>query len=643
MGRGMHIGATKDTRARAAPRPNHLRATALGLAVIASALWSGGCRTAPQTPTADAPRPAAVLVPPAAPPTPPWIAPALAAAITEPLDDPAMLCPASAVGYLRVDRLAQWRASGESDPLVKYVWQTVQALGPPSCWQRAAKHLGWDNDAMLDAYFGRTVALIGQRVDGQPALVVASRIGAEALRKLPAAAGLKPWAPPGAGAGPESGVRRPESARSRGAGLVSVGPFAMYSTEEDGEAFVFAIGKRWLLIVEQKRIEHLRRVLTVTPRRGAGGGENHADDTVNPPLAELPAYRQLLAKLPTGRSALLSTGNSKGTERHAAAVVRHGRDLTVHYVATGTKLARIDRRAAHSAGVDFGLLPAATVSAATINMLDRSPRQFGLLDLLLFPHKIGAQILPKLSPPMIVFLGTVPGAEVRPDPGGAVPVVGAAVKLNDYTAARDLDRLVAGLHLVANLRELDLIRSVFGLRRVKAGDTTFHVADFGEALSKRLKDPQLSPLLRLPSSAGLTRLSFGRIGQWYVLCSQEAFFRRCIAADADGAKRLTHTNAFGAFAFESRPQLIASAMTRADELSTLVKNTADFYSHAHTEAPGNSATTRSLPDLGAPLRWFAEALQYHQSFYFQLWQDRDDTLCGKLQIVAQQHAGSAPF
>ena len=179
------------------------------------------------------------------------------------------------------------------------------------------------------------------------------------------------------------------------------------------------------------------------------------------------------------------------------------------------------------------------------------------------------------------------------------------------------------------------------MRRVEVGTTTFHVADFGQALVKRLKDPQLSPLIRLPSSAGLARLSFGRIGRWYVICSQEAFFRRCIAADADAAKRLTHTSTYRAFTFESRPGLIASALTRAHELSNLVGNSAEYYRRAHTETPAAAGTDRKPADLEAPLRWSADALRSRHAFYFQLWHDADGVLRGKLRIVADESTNAA--
>ena len=529
------------------------------------------------------------------------------------------MCPTDVRGYLRVDDVAQLRASGQSDPLVAHVWEAIQSVGTPACWDHAAAYLGLDNSAMLDTYFGQTVALVDQKVDGDHAVVVVSRIPAGVLKQLPKAAGLRPWDP-----------SRPDEFVVRAA---TFGPFATYTTDDPGEQFAFAIGRNWLMIVARDRVNHIRRLLTTSRQPAETDAPQSEAAAADQPLAGLESFQKLLAKLPIERTAVLFTRNGRGNENHAAVVVRRGTEMTVHYAATGTELTRVKDRAEHSEGVDFGLLPASTISAATVNMIDSSHKRFRMLDMMLFPHSVGTSVLTKLSPPMIGFLGQVPGEEVTPNPGGDVPVIGVAVKLKDPSAAKNLDRLISRVHFFANLGELDLIRSLFGIQRVKAGDTSFHVADFGRAISKRLKDPHLSPLIRLPSSAGLTRLSFGRIGQWYVICSQEAFYRRCIEAEADPSKRFSQTDLFRRFTFESKPELAVSAVTRARELSAMLDNTVDYYERAHTEAGAKRQASRRLGDLQEPLRLFAEALKHRHCFYLQLWHDDEGILRGKLQIV----------
>ena len=594
-------------------RAVYRRATVPAVAMLATLLVVSlsGCESAP-----DVPVQAAVVAPAA---TPPWILPEVAEMIREPATDPASFCPANLRGYLRVDNAAQWRASGQSDPLVAHMWEAIQSVGTPACWNRAAAHLGMDNSAMLDTYFGQTVALVDQKIDGDHAVVVVSRVPVDVLKGLPEAAGLRPWDP-----------THPDEVVVRAA---TFGPFAIYTTDDPGEQSAFAIGRNWLMIVARNRVNHIRRLLTISQAPAEAAAEQSQDTADDQPLTGLESFHKLLAKLPSERTAALFTRNGSGNENHAAVVVRHGTEVTVHYAATGTELTRVKDRAEHSEGVDFGLLPASTVSAATVNMIDSSYKRFRILDTILFPYSVDTSVLTKLSPPMIGFLGQVPGDEVIPNPGSDVPVIGVAVKLKDPSAAKDLDRLISRVHFFANLGELDLIRSLFGIRRVKAGGTSFHVADFGRAISKRLRDPHLSPLIRLPSSAGLTRLSFGRIGQWYVICSQEAFYRRCIEAEADPGKRFDQTDLFRQFTFESKPRLAVSAVTRARELSALLDNTVSYYERAHTEAGAKRQASRRLGDLQEPLRLFAEALKHRHCFYLQLWHDDEGTLRGKLQVV----------
>lgn len=533
-------------------------------------------------------------------PVPPWLQVQVTERIVEPGDDPAAFCPAAARLYVRVDGLAQWRANAQADPLVEYVNQVILSVQPPGLWRQAGKRLGLDAAGVLDAYFGDVVSVVEQKIDGRKAVVVMSRADHAMLNKLPGAVDAEPMNQP----------RR-------------VGPFAMYQLHEGDKAFVMAIGRRWMLLTEAKHAEHLLTLMT-----GVAVGESSMRDDE--------AYQKMLAKLPGGerRTVVLFTHNSRNTEQHALGVVEHGTHEVIDYVA---RVPRLDEFTVPPAGasmsetigeppasnppgiVEFGPLPASVISAASVNVLE------GSLDRLTRARAGGIGLIEGLRPPIVLFLGSVPGAEVTPDPGIEVPVLGFALPADTPEMAKQLDGLVRMVHLILSLGELNPVQTVFGIRRLSHGGVFYHEADFGRAIARRFDDNELGRLANLPDAAGLTRLSFGRVGDWYIVCSQRSFFHRCIDAEADPSLRLVASPEFDTFGFTERPRLLASAFTRAPALSRLVDGVADFYRRAQLDHDNLLAAQIDTPtqprhrDIESPLRYIAGALKHRRTFSLQMW------------------------
>jgi hypothetical protein len=481
------------------------------------------------------------------------------------------------------------------------------SVQPPGLWRGAGRRLGLDAAGVLDAYFGDVVAVVEQKVDGRKAVVVMSRADGDALGKLPGAVDATPMS-----------------------GLGHVGPFAMYRLREHDKDYAMAIGQRWVMLAEANDVEHLLTLVTGVATGVAA-------------LRDFDAYRNMLAKLPAEdeRSVVLFTRNARNTEQHALTVVEHGSLETVDYVARIPRLdeyapppgspSMADAPADAPAGdappgeVEFGPLPAGTIAAASVNVLE------GSLDRLARAQSRGVGLIEGLRPPIVLFLGSVPGNQVAPDPGIEVPVLGFALPVDTPELAKKLDALVRMVHLILSLGELNPLRTVFGIRTLEHAGVTYHEADFGRAIARRFDDNDLGRLANLPDAAGLTRLSFGRVGDWYIVCSQRAFFNRCIDAEADPSRRLTAAADFDSFGFTGRPGLLASALTRAPELSRLVEGVADFYRRAqldHDNLLAAQIDTAPQPDrlnIESPMRYIAGALKHRRSFSFQMWSDPADS------------------
>ena len=559
----------------------------------------------------------------------------MVAAVREPGRDLASLCPADARLVIAARDLSVWRQQVGEDPLLDQLWKTTEAMREAVGWEKARRRLRLSEAQMQDRYLGRSLWVIEQKIGGRRGLVVAARSEPPHLRALRGAIDLVP--------------------------MQGLGPFAIgLSRQADSKnrRYLYGFSKQWLFMTEARNNAHLRRLITAVAahRLDAQCGA--------PPLGPTyPDYAPLLKKTDPHPRILILSRNDSGSERHVASVVRRDRRVSVSYAAQIPSLRKMAPRFEYGSGVNFGLLPGSVVSAGSINVVDRKPEGVGALDLLVYPKSIEKDVLPKIDAPMILFMGHVQSDQIDPNPlpgrpPMAVPVVGMALHMKDPTVASDLDTIVRRSHLAANMMELDVIKTIFGFRSVRFGRVRFTVADFGRAIAKRIKDPKMAALLKLPSSAGLTRLSFGRIGSWYLICSQEAFFKQCVEAHDRKRPVLSDTAPFRRFQLRSHSKMIATVITRADALRSMLEDIDRFWEDftskhddeiraaeadkpkGRTAASGPASrrrkTARRRSDRAqSPLRWISGAMEQRRSFALQMWLDSDSHLVGSLNLVGE--------
>ena len=569
------------------------------------------------------------------PGTPPWANPPVVHAIAEPREDPAALAPADARFYVRVDGLSD-RELRSRDPLAAWTWRMLTKLSWPDTFDSAAQSLELTPTQVLERYFGQTVAIVEQKKMGRYGMAYISRVDRSDLRRLPKLLKLTSIEPG------------------------EIGPFHMYVTPgDDRHRMIVAIGRQWLVVAEEEDHAHLRRLLTavaehrVLPRTAGQpmpGSEALLDDAT---------FRAVIAKAEAAPSSTLFIRNATDTARHAMAIVPAGEQMAVHYTATSEKFKTLGPINAGDS-IDFGPLPAeAVVTAATINvgLPATSESTRSAVNALAFPGNFESDIQPRLASPVIAFLARLPADSLKPATDTSVPVFGLALKLKDRNVSARLDEMLRRAHSLVALSELNVIKSLFGgARVVKYGDVRYTVLNFGSSLSAKVKDPVFASLMRLPNAAGFNKLCFGRIGDWYVVCSQETFFRQCVAAHEDPQKAIGVDRAFTGVPFESKPQLLMSALLRAPEMASMLEEARGFWKRFEEAAarkavqptpavasktpPAKSAAATISPLLGRrskefdqPLEWIAHAFKSRHSFYVQLWRESDEAVRGRLQLI----------
>ncbi len=514
-----------------------------------------------------------------------------------------------------VNRPAEWLAHRERDPLVNHLWKVIESFQSPQLWKRASQHLGLSNQQLLELYFGQVVSVADLEVGDRHAAIVMSRADSKDLAQLPEALGLSPLGRHG-----------------------RIGPFRTYKATEKGKEYVIGLGKRWLFITEAPYLEHMRRLWASV----AGGSR---------PLKESERYVELMRELPDQADAVVFTNDPEHKEHHAMVIRRQGQSLTADYIAKAQRIDELLKDVEQVGGYDFGPLPRSVISAATMNVMQRAMPGDGAFNLLLFPRNFRQHVRPWIGPPVIAFLAALEPQRVEPNPGVPVPVFGMAVKINNPAVVADLDRIVKGVHFLLSASRLDLGQGLFGVRRVSQGGMEYQVAEFGPIIQKLAGKGDFARMAKLPSSAGLTKLTFGRVGPYYLVCSQEAFFHDWYLASSDPSLRLVSTPGFGDFAFEEKPRPVASALVRAPELGRLLAAVADYWKKAKeqgmedpgepekpkkvqgkTDQPKAEENKESPDPFERPIRWVADGLQHRHSFAVQLWADERQRLRGQLRI-----------
>jgi hypothetical protein len=526
-------------------------------------------------------------------------------------EDPARFVPAEVLMYARLEGAAGFLDAKDGDPLARKAWRVIQGIAPAGFWRDAAPRLGLSEREVLEALFAHDVVVVDQALDGRRAEVVLARVDEDLLRRLPEAAGC---------------VRL-------GSGE-QLGAFEVFANPLKEGGFVLARSSRWLAFTSIDASDHLRRLLTA---RAAG----------EPALATNDGFLELMARLPAERSGTFYTRSVDGSERHAVVLVREPDRLVAHYAGRVADAEKYVDPLSASEGVEFGPLPADVLAAGTVNVFTRDVPGESFLDLLLFPHSFRDRVLPRLSPPLLVFLGQVPGTRIDPRLDFTVPVLGAAVRLKDPSVAEDLDRIASGAHFLVAVTRLKLLEGFFGVEEVEWEGGSYHVADFGPIVRAGGPNSVFARLASIPGASSLTRLAYGVVGDYYLVCTQEHFLRACADLAAGNAPRLAAAPDFASFGLEERNGLVVSGVIRGRELAALLR-AAGQYIERVTGIPvdsgekekgtdDSSKRQRSSSDedsrtVQRPLDWIASGLEDSRSFALQLWYD-GGALHGKVVIA----------
>ncbi len=499
-------------------------------------------------------------------------------------ESPADLAPDKAGVFVQIDDAAGLRKAYENDPLVKYLQKMLPNEGKPGDWVALEKMLGLTSEQIVDRFFGKSAAFVAERPeDGGPWMLM-SRV-TEAEHKL--------------------------AVEKLGLQFINeVNGYKAYRTSDDSARMAF--GKEWMVIAEKRHERIIGDVL------------KQADGFA--PLSKDKQFAAQIAKLPADRVAFALLRDSSKGELHSFALTRNGLDAALHYAGQSPQATPLFDLMGDAKATDFGPLPASTLAAVTLNLDKIKLEDTAAIDRLLTPRKFETDIAPKLAAPVLLFAGQVDPAEMERKPDMPLPALGVAIRLRDRSVAIDLDRVLDSVVTIANVGTIQWQTAPIALRHVtyQQGDdaVAYRVADFGTMLAQRTQRPELAPI----------RVTYGRIGDWYVITTQHAFFKACLKTQTDPTTALANSPAFRELGLQNAQRPIGAAFVRTEPVADMMTA---WLNHWREHRPQLIASSDDLPQspearFARGVSILATILKHHKSVTLQAHRDDD----GQVRAVA---------
>ena len=387
--------------------------------------------------------------------------------------DPASIVPSDTALYIQIDNLPAIRESLESQPLLSILESQLPHRRNPEAWTALQDLLGLSEAQIIEKYFGRTLLIVASDLENSNAALLSSIEPADADRLV------------------EKLNLRPER---------SIGPFTVYRSEQHGR---IALSDRWLVIADSRTAPVTRRILAgIQPAESLG---QHTPFTHT--------FDQMEARNPAAR---VYAHNLVNNETHAAAATIDSGRFTIDYLGRSAEIAEGLSIIGDAASIDSTVLlgPDAPLAVFSINTRDERnlDEAAALFDRLIAPKTFKRDVLPKIDPPVTVFLDQLDTKGLPRPPAHPVPVLGVAVRLNDPSVADDLDIAFNNLASFFNIMTLEWQTPPLVLRTVNSKHGPYHVAEIGQALAHRSGFPELEPI---------ARITYGRSGQHYVITTHE--------------------------------------------------------------------------------------------------------------------------
>ncbi len=500
----------------------------------------------------------------------------LALGLPSAAQSPAQLAPADTAVFIHINKPAEWFGDLTQGPLGEKMREKIQTQEGSGDLLAA---LGMNLDQFMQAYFGGDVVVLSEGGDGAPGVIFtevteANRnhaIDSLALERNGEIAGFPQY----------------------------IGP--------DGNG-IFVMMDKWVALCDLNSAKLLTDILSQAP--GA------------PRLADTEFYKKWTRELPADRSMTMLVNESEDSQ-HALGVVRQGKGLDATYLGTSPDFDELMGMLGETTVAEFGPLPTDTIAALSFNLVanEEMSQQLAGLDPLLRGKSFVKDIMPKLDPPTLLFMGSVAGDAVDPKVSVELPVMGLAMKMNDDTVAADLKGMIDGLMLIANFAVAEFKAGPVPQRSETYKGSSFQVAELGKSIAIGIEFPEIAPM----------QIVYGQVGDYFIICTQEVFFKQCVDANA-GGKAMRIAVEGPAHRLAQTPELAMTA--RPDKFGPLMLSWVKMLDEKGL--PDALAGEGEQPVDTETLMDIVQMFQQYSLMKMQVWTGEDGLVIGRAQLTPPQ-------
>ena len=493
---------------------------------------------------------------------------------------PAELAPADTPVFIHIDEPADWFDEMTDGPLGKK-WRAMIEESEGSGDLLAA--MGMDVEKFMDAYFGSEVVVLGQGKgdDGEEGPgVIFTKVDQDHR------------------------AHAIESLALKQQGDIAGNP--VY-TGEDGDGFI-VMTEDWVAMCDLKSYEYLQSIL------------KQPANTLR--LADTEHYKKWTKELPADRAMTMLAIESNDAQ-HAMGVVRKGKGMDATYLGTSPDYDKMMAMLGENNAADFGPLPAQTISAISFNMMTNEQPCKGMekLDVLLNGKSFVDDIYLKIDSTMVMFMGSVPGDQLDPKVSVEVPAFGMAIKMKDAAVAKDMDLMFDNVVMLANVSVMNFEAGLIPQRTAEHEGTTFKVAELGKPIAKGMSFPELAPM----------QIVYGTVGDYYIVCTQEQFFKQCV--DADKADKTMQVKIAGKpHRLAKTPVLAMNA--KPDRFASMALSWMKMLDEKGL--PDALDDEQHMPLQNEHAQDMMQMLEQYSQVEMQLWTGEDGLIIGRAQLIAPE-------
>lgn len=460
----------------------------------------------------------------------------------------AELPPMDSGTFIHIENFADHRKALKDDPFIRFIesraeWQELTE------WQSLKDKMEMDGEQIADAYFGKEVVIFGEEFTTDLMVPVAEGEGdngtdqkrmsqeeyREKIRNMSREERQEFFREGQAG----QGIQSPGMVFTRVTKadadhlflkmnfemLEPIADFAVFRNEE--KTAFFCWNGQWMGIASTDQEAYFRTVLR--------------DMKTTKRLVDDDEFIHWMLELPEKRMAAAMIRSAVSDQLHVFALERANRSLVMHYAGVATFLDTLIKRLGTAETLPFGPMPKQTIAAysANFNIIDwlasQGPggvepgnnRRVEMLERIepFFEGKsMENDIIPFIDAPTVFFVGELEPELLEENPGYAVPVIGMAFKLKNDEVGEILDKGFDNIMNLAAMASAAAGGEPIRPKTINHAGATLRMMDLGPLIAKQWNKPD---------ARHMARITYGKIGSWYLFCNHDMFFKYGVNAQPD--------------------------------------------------------------------------------------------------------------